>query len=67
MPKRKKRVTGLPRCQKRRMVNGTWMCYAIGCCEVGDMPCECETCDRINCTRSEGAGNPLPFVALESH
>lgn len=34
-------------CDKR--VNnkfGENMCGAIGCCEVGDMPCECITCDR---------------------
>lgn len=36
----------LPPCDKRRLDRSTGiaMCYAIGCCEVGDMPCECEGC-----------------------
>ena len=36
----------LPPCDKRKTDRSTGiaMCYAIGCCEVGDMPCECEGC-----------------------
>lgn len=36
----------LPPCAKRKTDprTGIPMCYAIGCCEVGDMPCECEGC-----------------------
>lgn len=36
----------LPPCDKRRLdrSTGVCMCYAIGCCRVGDMPCECEGC-----------------------
>ena len=35
-----------PPCDKRKLVDGVQMCYAIGCCKVGDMACECESCDR---------------------
>ena len=35
-----------PPCDKRKLVDGVQMCYAIGCCEVGDMACECKSCDR---------------------
>ena len=37
---------GLPPCDKRRLdrSTGVAMCYAIGCCEVGDMPCQCDVC-----------------------
>ena len=42
--------TDLPACGKRRceLRDGLLMnwCYAIGCCKVGDMPCECP-CPRI--------------------
>jgi len=42
--------TDLPPCGKRKCelrdgLLSNW-CYAIGCCEVGDMPCECP-CPRI--------------------
>ena len=35
-------------CDKRITKNefGENMCGAIGCCEVGDMLCECEVCDK---------------------
>lgn len=36
----------LPPCAKRKCVDGIEMCYAIGCCEIGDMPCECWCCPK---------------------
>lgn len=35
-------------CEKRVRENeyGVNMCTAIGCCELGDMPCECVVCNR---------------------
>lgn len=40
-------------CDKRIAKNefGENMCGAIGCCEAGDMLCECEVCDR-KCDKS---------------
>lgn len=43
IPKAVRRKRELPPCAKR-LGNGN--CGAIGCCEVGDMPCECDTCTR---------------------
>ena len=45
-----------PPCDKRKLVDGVRMCYAIGCCEVGDMACECESCDRP-CEKRNKANN----------
>jgi len=45
----------LPECIKRKRVDGIDMCYAIGCCVVGDMACECEDCFKKN-----GYRCPLP-------
>jgi len=38
------RMIELPKCSKRRKVDCVWMCHAIGCCEIGDMACECDEC-----------------------
>lgn len=36
------------KCKKRILKNefGENMCGAIACCEIGDMPCQCEVCDK---------------------
>jgi len=44
----------LPPCDKRKLDRSTGVnmcraigwCYAIGCCEIGDMPCQCRVCLR---------------------
>lgn len=46
-----------PPCDKRKIVNGIAMCYAIGCCEIGDMPCECCGCTKKCKKRGQGKDN----------
>lgn len=41
-----KKKPKLPKCDKRKLVDGIYMCFAIGCEKLGDMPCECEVCMR---------------------
>lgn len=56
MSDREEHSENIPPCKYRRRVNGMDMCYAIGCCEVGDMACECYGCDRKPCVKqTEGA------------
>lgn len=39
-----------PKCKFRKEVDGVDMCFAIGCCHIGDMPCECEWC-KADCEK----------------
>lgn len=58
--KERKAATDLPPCDKRKSVDGMDMCFAIGCCEIGDMPCQCWQCPRRNtaeCSKTSVKGN----------
>lgn len=51
----------MPRCEKRMKAGGIWMCRAIGCCDVGDMACECPYCLEENggtCPRKKALDGP---------